>query len=77
MASDVTLTVSVENEMDNIIRAKIVAMNEEQLQSHIQEIDTGLIALAQLPTTNRLTELLKDKPSVKDAEAQISDLLEE
>jgi phage terminase small subunit len=47
-------------------------MNEEQLRTHIQEVNTGLIALSQLPTTNRLHELLEAKQSAKDAEAQAS-----
>jgi hypothetical protein len=71
------LTVSVEEEMDNVIQANTVAMNEKQLQNHIREINIGLVALVQLPTTNRLNELLKEMQAVKDAEARISDLLEE
>jgi type IV secretory pathway VirB10-like protein len=63
--------------MDNVIRANTAAMNEEQLQTHIQEINRGLIALTQLPTTSRLKELQKEKQSAKDAEAWISELLEE
>jgi multidrug resistance efflux pump len=47
-------------------------MNEEQLRIHIQEINRGLVALTQLPTTNRLHELLTAQQSAKDAEAQIS-----
>jgi chromosome segregation ATPase len=77
MVRDITLTISVQADMDNIIGANTVAMNEEQLRNHIQEINTGLVALIQLPTTNRLNELQKEKESVKDAEARISDLLEE
>jgi hypothetical protein len=52
-------------------------MNKEQLWNHIQVIKTGLVALIQLPTTNRFNKLLKEKQSVKDVAAQISDLLVE
>jgi flagellar biosynthesis chaperone FliJ len=52
-------------------------MNKEQLWNYIQEIIRGLLALSQLPTTSRLNELLKEKQSVKDAEARISELQKE
>jgi septal ring factor EnvC (AmiA/AmiB activator) len=58
--------------MDNVIRANTAAMNQEQLRTHIQEVNRGLIALTQLPTTNRLHELLSTQQSAKDAEARIS-----
>jgi hypothetical protein len=45
--------VLVEKEMDNIMQANTAATNEEQLQNHIQEINIELVALIQLPTTNR------------------------
>jgi predicted nuclease with TOPRIM domain len=77
MARDVTLTVPVQEEMDSVINGNMTAMNKEQLRSHIQEINTGLVALTRLPTTNRLSELMKEKQSVNDAEARISELLEE
>jgi hypothetical protein len=47
-------------------------MNERQLQTHIQEVNRGLIALTQLPKTSRLHELLSAQQSAKDAEALIS-----
>jgi hypothetical protein len=47
-------------------------MNKEQLRTHIQAINTGLVALTQLPTTNTLHELLTAQQSAKDAEAWIS-----
>jgi hypothetical protein len=52
-------------------------MTEGQLRNQIQEINRGLTALVQLPTTNRLNELCKERQSVKDLEALISDILEE
>jgi hypothetical protein len=63
--------------MDNVIWANTVGMNEEQHRNHIQEINTGLVAPVQLPTTNRINELLKGQECVKNAEARLSDLLEE
>jgi hypothetical protein len=71
VARNVTLMISVQEEMDNVIRANTVAMNEQQLRNHIQEIYEGVVALVQLPTTNTLNELLKEKQYVKDTEAQI------
>jgi hypothetical protein len=62
--------------MDNIIRANTSAMNEEQLRTHSQEVNRWLVALTQLPTTNRLHELPKAKQSVNNTEVQISELLE-
>jgi hypothetical protein len=58
--------------MDNVILTNIAAMNEEQLRTHMQEVNRGLIALTQLPTTSRLHELLSAQQSAKDAEARIS-----
>jgi len=52
-------------------------MNEQQLRDHIGAINTGLRAVAQLPTTSRLSELQQECQSVRNAEAQISELLEE
>jgi hypothetical protein len=72
MARNVTLTGPVQVKMDNVIRANTAAMNKEQLWTHIQEVNRGLIALTQLPTTNRLPELLSARQSVKDAEAWTS-----
>ena len=72
MARDVTLTATVQIELDNVIQKNTAAMNEEQLRTHIQEVNTGLVALSQLPTTSRLQELLEAKRSVKDAEARAS-----
>jgi hypothetical protein len=72
MACDVTLTGPIQIEMDNVIQANTAAMNKEQLRTHIQEVNTGLIALTQLPMTARLHELLSVQQSAKDAEAQIS-----
>jgi hypothetical protein len=72
MACDVTLTGSIQVELDNVIRANTAAMNEEQLRTHMQEVNTRLIALAQLPTTSRLHELLSAQQSAKDAEARMS-----
>jgi hypothetical protein len=47
-------------------------MNEEQLRTHIQKVNRGLIALTQLPTTNRLYELLTAQESAKHLEARTS-----
>jgi hypothetical protein len=69
MARNITLTIPIQIEMKNVIQANTAAMNEEQLRTHIQEVNRGLIALAQLPTTNRLHELLIAQQSAKDAEA--------
>jgi hypothetical protein len=52
-------------------------MNEEQLRIHIQEVNRGLVALSQLPTTIRLHELLMAEQSAKDAEARTSASLKE
>jgi hypothetical protein len=49
--------------------ANMEVMTEEQLWSHIRVINTGLTALAQLPTTNRLNELQKEWQCVKDVQA--------
>jgi hypothetical protein len=73
MARNVTSTGPVKIEMDNVIKANTAAMNEEQLQTHIQEVNRGLIALTQLPTTNRLHELLTAQQSARDAEARRSE----
>jgi hypothetical protein len=72
IARDVTLTGAIQIEIDNVIWANTAAMNEEQLRTHIQEVNKELIALSQLPTTGRLHELLEAKQSVKDAEARTS-----
>jgi septal ring factor EnvC (AmiA/AmiB activator) len=77
MARDVTLTGGVQIKMDNVIRTNTAAMNEEQLWTHIQEVNRGLVALTQLPTTSRLYELLSAQQSAKDAEAWISTLQKE
>jgi hypothetical protein len=77
MACDITLTGPIQIEMDNVIRANTEAMNEQQLRTHIQEVNRWLVALTKLPTTNRLHELQKETQSVKDAAAWISDLFEE
>jgi hypothetical protein len=77
MACDVMLTGPVQIEMDHVIRTNTAAMNEEQLQTHIQEVNRGLVALTQLPTTNRLHELLTAQQSAKDAETWTSALLKE
>jgi hypothetical protein len=58
MTHDLTLTGSIQIEMENVIQANIAAMNEEQLWAHIQEVHKRLVALTQLPMTNRLHELL-------------------
>ena len=68
-ARDVTLSGNVQQEMENVIRANTATMNEEQLRVHILEVTKGLEALANLPTTSRLNELLREKQSVKTAEA--------
>jgi hypothetical protein len=52
-------------------------MNKEQHQTHIQEVNKELIALTQLPMTNRQHELLMAQQSAKDAEARISVQLKE
>ena len=64
-----TLSGNVHREMENIIRANTADMNEGQLRTHVSEITKGLEALVNLPTTSRLNELLKEKQSVKTAEA--------
>jgi hypothetical protein len=69
---DVTLTGALQLELENVTQANMEVMNEEQLKSHIQDINKGLVALAQLPTTSRLNKLLQEQQSVKNAEAQIS-----
>jgi tRNA A22 N-methylase len=71
MAHNVTLTGPIQIKIDNVIQANTAAINKEQLRNHIQEVHKGLIALTQLPTTNRLYELLSVQQSAKDAEAQI------
>jgi hypothetical protein len=65
MARDVTLTGPIQTELENVIQANTAAMNEEQLRTHIQEDNTGLIALTQLPTTSRLHKLLSAQQSAK------------
>jgi hypothetical protein len=72
MAHDVTLTGPIQIEMDNVIRANTTAMNEKQLWVHIQEVNRGLVALTQLPTTSRLHQLLSAQQSAKDMEARLS-----
>jgi hypothetical protein len=52
-------------------------MNEDQLRTHIHDINRGLIALTQLPTTNRLHELLMVQQFAKDAEARTLATLKE
>jgi hypothetical protein len=54
-----------------------VARNEEELLNHLQDINTGLVALLLLPSQSRPDELLKEKQSVNNVEAQIYELLEE
>jgi len=76
-ARDVTLSDQMQTELRNVTLANTEAMNEQQLMGHIRAIKTGLTAYAQLPTTSRLSDLQKERQSVRDAEAQISDLLEE
>jgi hypothetical protein len=68
----VTFTGPVIIETKNMIYANTAVMNKEQLQPHIQEINSGLVALTQLPMTSRLHELLTAQQSAKDAEAWIS-----
>ena len=77
MARDVTLTVQLQTELENVTKKDTIAMNEEQLRSHINDINRGLIAISQLPTTSRLNDLQKALQSVKTAEARISELSEE
>jgi chromosome segregation ATPase len=72
MSRDMTLTGPIQTELDNVIRANTAAMNEEQLRTHIQDVNTGLIALSQLPATSRLHKLLSAQQSAKDVEARIS-----
>lgn len=52
-------------------------MKEEQLQNHISDIHNGLTSLARLPTTRWLAEFQKARQWVKNAEAQISELLKD
>jgi chromosome segregation ATPase len=74
---DVTLTGALQLELEHVTRANTEVINEEQLRSHIQDINKELVALAQLPTTSRLNELLQEQQSVKNAKARISELLAE
>jgi hypothetical protein len=74
MDRDVTLSTTVQIELDNVIQKDTAVMNEEQLRTHIQEVNKGLIALSQLPTTSRLHDLLQAKESAKDAEVRASAL---
>ena len=64
-------------ELENVTLANMEITNEEQLRSHIQDINTGLTAHAQLARISRLNELQKEWQSVKNAEARISELLAE
>jgi hypothetical protein len=73
----VTLTGALQLELENLTMAIMEVVNKEQLRSHIPKSNTGLTALAQLPTTNRLNVLLNEQQSVKYAEAQLSELLAE
>ena len=77
IACDVTLTPQLQIELENVIQANTTNMNEEQLRQFIADINKGLTALNQLPTTSRLNELLKAQQSVKNAEVRISQLLDE
>ena len=77
MARDVTLTLQLQTKLENVAQKDTEAMNEEQLRDHIKDINTGLVALAQLPTTSRLNELQRAQQSVRNAEARISELSEE
>jgi hypothetical protein len=64
-------------QLENVVLKDTGSMDAEQLWNHIQEINRGLLSLSQLPTTSRLSELLKEKQSVKDTEAWISELQKE
>jgi hypothetical protein len=61
IARDLTLTVELQSEWENVTQKDTETMNEGQLRDHIREINTGLVALVQLPTTSRLNELQKAK----------------
>jgi hypothetical protein len=50
VARDIILMVSVHEEMENVRQANTAAMNEKQLQNHIHEINTGLVAHTHLST---------------------------
>jgi chromosome segregation ATPase len=77
MARDVTLTVQLQTELEMVTQKDTENMNEEQLRIDIKDINTGLLALAQLPTTSRLNELQRGQQSVRNAQARISELSEE
>jgi hypothetical protein len=68
---NVTLTGLVQTELENVIRANTLAMTEEQLHRHIEEINKELEALVQLLTKSRLYKLPKREQFVKDNEARI------
>jgi hypothetical protein len=70
MARNMTLTGPIQIKIDNVIQVNTAAMNEEQLWTHIQMINRGLVALTQLPTTNRLHKQLTPQQSAEDTEAR-------
>jgi hypothetical protein len=74
---DITLTGALQLELETVARADTEVMNKEQLQKHISNINNGLTAIAQLPTTSRLMVHQRAKQSVRDAEAQISELMKD
>jgi hypothetical protein len=71
------LTSALQLELGNVAVKYIKTMSEDELRKHIRNSATGLTPSAQLPTTSRLNEVLKEQQSLKNAEAQISELLEE
>src|ERR1700675_4104066 len=77
MGRDVTLTSRLQTELQNVTQKDTDFMVETELRQYIRDVKVGLTALTQLPTTSRLNDLLKEKQSVKDAEARILALLAE
>jgi hypothetical protein len=47
IAHEITLTGPIQIEIDNVTQANSAAMNEEQLRTHIQEVNRRLVALTQ------------------------------
>ena len=72
-----TLTSQIQTEMQTVTQVDTESMDEQQLQDYIKDIHKGLTAINQLPMTSRFNHLLKERQSVKNAEARISELLEE
>jgi hypothetical protein len=64
MTWDVAFTVSVQEEMYNVIPANTAAMNQE-LPNDIQNINRGLVAIAQLPNNDSNLKITVGKVNCK------------